>query len=230
MSTYAFSDIHGNMTLFKTIQKFLKNDDICYCLGDCADRGPDGWAIIKEAIKDPRIKYLKGNHEDLLVQAMIQFYTDGIADYDLMLWMQNGGEPTYTAMLADPTAEQWIYQIRRLPTYEKYINKDGLIIHLSHAGFNPKEGITENITIYENLLLWNRDHILATRWTGADNELIVHGHTPTEYLCHKIQLPFEDGAIWYLDNHKVDIDCGTIITNRTVLLDLDTLDETIFQL
>lgn len=49
--------------------------------------------------------------------------------------MQNGGEPTYTAMLADPTAEQWICQIRRLPTYEKYINKDGLIIHLSHAGF-----------------------------------------------------------------------------------------------
>ena len=50
MSTYAFSDIHGNMALFKTIQEFLKDDDICYCLGDCADRGPDGWAIIKEAI------------------------------------------------------------------------------------------------------------------------------------------------------------------------------------
>ena len=230
MSTYAFSDIHGNMSLFKAIQDFLKDDDICYCLGDCADRGPDGWAIIKEVMRDPRIKYIKGNHEDFLVHAMSQFYSDGITDYDFMLWMQNGGEPTYTAMLADQSAEQWVYPIKRLPIYEKYVNKDGIIIHLSHAGFNPKEGITENITSYSNMLLWDRDHIMSQRWNGEDKELVVHGHTPTEHLCRKLHIPFEDGAVWYLNNHKIDIDCGTIITNKTVLLDLDTLDETIFQL
>ena len=153
-------------------------------------------------MRDPRIKYIKGNHEDFLVHAMSQFYSDGITDYDFMLWIQNGGEPTYTAMLADQSAEQWIYPIKKLPVYEKYVNKDGIVIHLSHAGFSPKEGFTENIVQYPATLLWDRNHIMSQRWGGADKELVVHGHTPTEYLCRKLNIPSEDGAIWYLNNHR----------------------------
>lgn len=230
MSTYAFSDLHGNLPLFKAIQDSLQVDDICYCLGDCADRGPDGWQIIKEVIRDPRMRFLKGNHEDFLAEAMTQYYSEGKVDSEFMGWMQNGGEPTYDAMIADPSAEQWIPKIRKLPTYAKYVNVSGITVHLSHAGFNPKPAFIENIALYHDILLWDRDHYTANRWNGGDKEIIVHGHTPTVYLCHELGLKMEQGAVWYLDNHKVDIDCGTIITQQAVLLNLDTFDEDIFQL
>ena len=230
MSTFAFSDLHGNMQLFKAIQDSLQEDDICYCLGDCADRGPDGWEIIKAVIRDPRMKFIKGNHEDFLVKAMSQYYSEGRVDSDFILWMHNGGDPTYNAMLADQSAEQWIPQIRRLPVYEKYVNENGITVHLCHAGFNPKEGFTENITQYPDVLLWDRNHIGSKRWSGDAKEVIVHGHTPTIFLCQELGIKAESGAVWYLDNHKVDIDCGTIVTQQVVLLDLDTFDEDIFQL
>lgn len=41
---------------------------------------------------------------------------------------------------------------------------------------------------------------------------------------------YEDGAFWYCNNHKVNIDCGAFFTGKTVLLDLDTFDEHIFSI
>jgi hypothetical protein len=37
------------------------------------------------------------------------------------------------------------------------------------------------------------------------------------------------GAYWYCNGHKVDIDNGVFLTGRTVLLNLDTWEEKIFQ-
>ena len=48
--TYAVSDIHGMKPLWDQIMKYLDPSDTLYCLGDCADRGNDGWEIIKDAI------------------------------------------------------------------------------------------------------------------------------------------------------------------------------------
>ena len=72
MSTWAFSDIHGNRKLFDAIKNFIKEDDTIYFLGDACDRGPDGWEIIKEILADERFIYLKGNHEDMLVKAFFE--------------------------------------------------------------------------------------------------------------------------------------------------------------
>ena len=44
-------------------------EDEVYCLGDCGDRGPDGYRIMTEVLGTSNITYLKGNHEDLFVQA-----------------------------------------------------------------------------------------------------------------------------------------------------------------
>ena len=58
MATYACSDLHGNWELWTEIKKFLKPDDTLYYLGDATDRGPDGWAILKEMLNDSRINYI----------------------------------------------------------------------------------------------------------------------------------------------------------------------------
>ena len=70
MATYTSSDWHGCYWVWKQIKNILQPDDKLYFLGDACDRSDDGWQIIKELLNDPRIIYLKGNHEDLLVKAI----------------------------------------------------------------------------------------------------------------------------------------------------------------
>ena len=61
--TYAVSDIHGMKPLWDQIMKYLDPNDTLYCLGDCADRGNDGWEIIKDAIADKRVINPRWYHE-----------------------------------------------------------------------------------------------------------------------------------------------------------------------
>ena len=60
MNVYACSDLHGMYDLYQQIKDFIKPEDIVYCLGDCGDRGPDGWQIITEIINNPQWIYLYG--------------------------------------------------------------------------------------------------------------------------------------------------------------------------
>lgn len=77
MATYAVSDIHGRKDLWLKANKevFSPNDTI-YFLGDAADRGPDGWEMIKTLLDDERVIYLIGNHEDMLIKAIEGGYDD----------------------------------------------------------------------------------------------------------------------------------------------------------
>ena len=89
--TYAVSDIHGMKPLWDQIMKYLDPNDTLYCLGDCADRGNDGWEIIKDAIADKRVIYLKGNHENMLLETMKDYLKDEGFYYDYALLCNNGG-------------------------------------------------------------------------------------------------------------------------------------------
>ena len=43
-----------------------------------------------------------------------------------------------------------------------------------------------------------------------------------------INLDIPEGAYYYADGHKIDIDCGAHFTGTTVLLNLDTFEEKVF--
>ena len=88
MATYASADWHGCYWIWEKIKEILKPDDTLYFLGDAADRGSDGWQIIKELLNDSRIIYLKGNHEDLLIKAIGNITTNDI-QYDHFHWNNN---------------------------------------------------------------------------------------------------------------------------------------------
>ena len=66
-----------------------------------------------------------------------------------------------------------------------------------------------------------------------DNELIVHGHTPIEYILEEqeyygtVSDYSEHGAYWYGQEHKVCLDTGAVWYNEGVLLNLDTYEEII---
>lgn len=233
MSVYACSDLHGRMDLYKQIKAFLKPEDKVYFLGDAGDRGPDSWALIKEIYKDDQFIYMKGNHEDMLCNAIKEYSIHGYPGGDYHLLVSNGGGDTFDGWLAENESvrNSWYQALKKLPTYLTYTNAKGMKIYLSHAGFTPyfyPDGVMAPPE--EDDLIWSRDHFVD-RWYLEDNAIMVHGHTPVPYLMDRIcwsDEKVEPGAYWYSNNHKIDIDCGAVFTGHTVLLNLDTLDEEVF--
>lgn len=253
MSILAWSDLHGRMDIFERGLSRIGPKDKVYFLGDAADRGPDGWKIMKRILEDKRFTYIKGNHEDLMLKVLGDWKGPSEAFHytpDIDLWYWNGGEPTYTAFLDDHTicAEQkrdYLDQLEDLPFCAIYQNAKDQIVILSHSGYSDVDNGDEE------KFIWDRNHLMFyDTWDGNDNEVVVHGHTPIELMIEEQQHNAEwltekhmhegilgdhfvepqpwDGksAYWYGKNHKVNIDTGAVWNNRSVLLNLDTWEET----
>lgn len=240
--TYAVSDLHGRYDLWEQVKNFLQPEDTLYVIGDCADRGPDGFEIIKEVYEDPRCVYIKGNHEDLFVQAM---------QGDRALHDCNGGRKTYEIWRYNYGMDKsWIKKLDELPVRAIYVNAQGQTVDITHAGYTPGHYHNPNIDDRDNIpddyqLVWDRDH-LDDQWEeGFDDVIVIHGHTPIPYMDHYlgpwtcqrwgIEPPSHvKGAYWYCKSetdqkcHKVDIDHGAFFTGICVLMDLDTWEETVF--
>ena len=60
------------------------------------------------------------------------------------------------------------------------------------------------------------------------NVLIVHGHTPSQFIADFYGVDWVPGAFWYCNNHKICIDNGGFDSGYFCLLNLDTFDEEIF--
>ena len=232
---YAVADLHGMYNLWRQVIDSLDETDTLYMLGDAADRGPDGWKIIKEALTDKRVIYIRGNHDQMLLDA---WRYDWASD-DYYMWMYNGGYETFDALIQDEKYETYLIQLARTKLYHCYENKEGKKIHLSHAGFT----LLENDEIpNKDDLLWDRYHIddHCDWWSEENpNDYVVHGHTPTRSSTFKnllygapeeYKLNESATVIRYAHGHKIGIDAGAFSTNKCALLDLDTLQETIFEI
>ena len=230
MSVYACADLHGMYNLWKQIKEHLKIDDKLYILGDCGDRGPDGWKIIKEALADPRVIYIRGNHDQMLLDCWKSGWCDNY------LWFYNGGYETFDSILQDENSEKYLIQLARTKLYHCYENKNGQKIHLSHAGFTLHEN---NETPNKEDLLWDRDHIYdhCDWWSQENpNDYVVHGHTGCVSSTFKRRYAPEGDMIWnksmtmlkYAHGHKICIDGRCFTRNQIALLDLDSLEEIVF--
>lgn len=234
MATYAMGDLHGHLEVLHKIQAFLKPDDKVYFLGDACDRGPQPYECIKAIAEDPRFTYIKGNHEDMLVQAIRDYLDDGFMwDYQsYSLSAHNGGQATMDAWEWDPDRMKWYKYLRDLPTHVEYTNTLGMRILLSHAGYTPywndpdADEDKEIIIPDDHHLIWNRDDYFDP-WDplnegGYDDFLVVHGHTPICYISEDLGVDWKSGPFWYADGHKVCLDTGGFFTGEFCLLDLDT--------
>ena len=223
--TFACSDLHGIWSLYEQMNKFIRPGDKVIFLGDAADRGPDGWRIIRSIAANPQWTFLKGNHEDMLAKAISEFCYEEFDQENTELLFWNGGEKTFHDWIEDGAHADWIHWLNKLPVQMSYINKDGVNLELSHAGFTPREHL-KPITEYE--LLWDRKHIhVGWNKDWFENTIVVHGHTPIHHIFPS--KPHEPGALWYANNQKVCIDNGSFATGFGCLFDLDTFDEHIFR-
>lgn len=230
--TYAVSDIHGMKPLWDQIMKYLDPNDTLYCLGDCADRGNDGWEIIKDAIADKRVIYLKGNHENMLLETMKDYLKDEGFYYDYALLCNNGGAKTFEDwQIGERANPKWYHELAKLSLQETYMNKNNQIILLSHAGYT----FGDRPNFYD--LIWSREHFYDPWPEGslADRTFCIHGHTPFLLMPNydpyiAVGKSYKDfdlenmNHFWYCDGHKCDIDNGSFATGKTCLIDLDTFE------
>lgn len=224
--TYAVADLHGQYNLWRQVIESLDETDILYMLGDAADRGPDGWKIIKEALADPRVVYIRGNHDQMLLDSWKTEWRDNY------LWFSNGGYETWNALMMDANYEIYLKELARTKLYHCYENKDGKKIHLSHAGFTLMEN--DEIPNSEDLL-WDREHIedKCNWWPKTNpNDYVVHGHTfCASHSCFSListKLNRTKTVGRYCNSHKICIDGRCFSRNQIAMLDLDSLEERVF--
>jgi hypothetical protein len=194
--TFALSDVHGCYIPFKKAMDFLQPDDKLYFLGDSTDRGDKGIEIFNELTSDPRVTFLLGNHEQMMMDAIPYIIRDLNQnemilgdDYDTRIWFSNGGQKTAQAFY-DMTIQE-IHDIRakikEMPTKVEYLSPAGHKVILEHAGYSPF--VTPHRT---HDPLWDRGHFYDdwdNGWGSKDddpeNTYLVHGHTPVQYLQYE---------------------------------------------
>ena len=233
MATYACSDLHGRLDLYLKIKEILQPEDKVYFLGDANDRGFHGWELIKKIYDDPQFVYMKGNHEDMLVKAILGYMRNpNYPSRAYNLLKNNGGKITFDSWWEDGADTEWAKKLNALPLHIEYINTNGQIILLSHAGYTPWSELddeTKPALPFSENLLWDRDHIYEDFEEAecVKNCIVVHGHTTIpsmmRRLCDKREISY--GTYWYCDNRKVCIDNYSVITGIVCLLNLDTLEE-----
>lgn len=188
---YASSDWHGCWDVAKKVLDYLQPEDTLYFLGDSTDRGPDGVKIFKTLISDPRVRMIKGNHDEMMREALPYVYTE-MVDINAYhgdkfdLWSWNGGTVTREDLMLHCTPEE-VYSFKKIldkmPTELKYRSPKGHTIIMEHAGYTPF-----NIPHRSHDPLWDRKHF-HDKWVSgsgaseiARDTYLVHGHTPVQYL------------------------------------------------
>jgi hypothetical protein len=237
VAIYACTDLHGRLDLYHKIKTILNPEDRVFFLGDAGDRGLDGWELIKAIYNDPQFIYIKGNHEDMLVDAIKAYIRNPQCESREYKHLQrNGGKKTIEDWWQDGQDVSWVDKLDNLPLHAEYKNANGTLILMSHAGYTPwsdPEDPGKIIIPGEIELLWSRDHFYDN-WNDEcfQNCIVVHGHTTIIHLANYLRdqrEEIEHGAYIYCDGHKICIDNLSAYSDVACLLNLDTLDPIIVQ-
>ena len=188
---YIMSDIHGCYNEFITMLEKINfsNDDTLYIIGDIIDRGYDIVKLIRYVRSHSNIIMLKGNHEDMAVEASVGYWGNSQAG----LWFANGGLYTKKEfdLLNDKEREDIIEYFRNLPLY-KIVEMNGVKYFLVHSGYTGEE---------DDYKLWYR---MTGEEKALNNYTVIFGHTNSYH--YQYIFPME---AWVRNDKKyICIDCG----------------------
>ena len=235
---FFFTDIHGCRPLFEAIMNYCKEQDEEASIifgGDACDRGADGYSIMKDLLNNPKVVYLKGNHEDLFVKAAKQIreefnFVDANKEYiqntllrsgrkTILVYesLLNGGLSTLVDWIIDGMPMDFVEKIDKLPLTFVYEKCD-----FSHAAAMPQTFQSVYAAEYEGRQPneWDIESILWSRTTlnygWTPDRIAVFGHTPVVYLPEYVNIKFlKTQPIYYytstvptLTGAKLDMDTG----------------------
>ena len=208
MADYVMADIHGNTQRFESVMNKirLKPEDTLYILGDVIDRYEDGIRILRKLKDIPNVKILRGNHEQMLLDAVGTSGELAPLDEEKMnLWMHNGGDVTlkYLKHIRKQTRREIAEYISTLPfSYEITVSgKAYLLVHAAPPTLynknHPRYGGYRNP---EQLTIWYRMRYEDPVPTGYT---LIFGHTPTIF--------YQDGEPlrMFYDVDRIALDCGS---------------------
>lgn len=215
----AVGDVHGCANTLKKLIETINPtiEDKLIFLGDYIDRGDKSFEVVDYLIelnKSFDCVFLKGNHEDLLLNCL-----KGQNYSDCRTFMMNGGNATIksyrknigykndqTEMPFDdfPMEHQEFYNNLKL-----YHEEEGFLF--VHAGVNPYTTFDQQ---NESDFLWIRGEFLQYNGRIMEDVKVIHGHTPME--PDKIDEYYNDK---YNDRMNLDTACvfGYVLTCIDVL-------------
>lgn len=189
---YAIGDIHGRLDLLRTMNQLIHEDayarqaprNVVIYLGDYIDRGDASRQVIDCLLDEPlpgfdRV-YIKGNHEDSLVQ----FLSDLLVGPP---WLAYGGVATLRSYgIKPPASERDLVRVQgelreALPQSHLEFMRRLAFSHVegdyyfTHAGVRP--GVPLDAQAPADLM-WIRDEFLSSNTDFG--KIIVHGHTITD--------------------------------------------------
>jgi len=206
---FAIGDIHGCADELSTMLKFLESservskDDTMIFLGDYVDRGSQTRQVIDILLqwKPCRCFYLKGNHEDMMLDFL------GLEGRHGEGWLRSGGEETLksygvdsfedsdTAIGAIPESH-----LRFLKSLESGILFDPWLF--VHAGVHPLKTLDAQRA---KDLYWIRDEFVMN--VHRFPYTVVFGHTPFEDIL--LNLPY-----------KIGLDTGLVFGHQLSCIEL----------
>jgi serine/threonine protein phosphatase 1 len=208
---FVIGDIHGCAEELQYLLDYLRekvklsSSDLIVFLGDYIDRGPNSREVIDLLVNFkndfPVTRFLKGNHEDMLMDFL------GFGGNLGHAFLYNGGLETiqsYGISVFSPPDEM----MRLLPEthFQFFSSLDSIVevqdYYLVHAGLNPEFSLDEQSG---EDLFWIRESFLDASHTFG--KTIVFGHTPhRDVFDHR--------------PYKIGLDTGLVFGNKLTCLEL----------
>ena len=208
---YVVGDIHGVVNEPAILLRYLEEtegltqDDLVVFLGDYIDRGPDTKEVIDLMLefgsKFPATRFLKGNHEDMMLDFL------GFGGNLGQAFLYNGGLETiqsYGISVFAPPKEM----VEALPPehFKFYCELESILVIDNficvHAGLNPLRDLESQD---DNEVFWIRDEFLNN--IHSFDKVVIFGHTPHQELF--VHLPY-----------KVGLDTGLVFGNKLSCMEL----------
>lgn len=247
MATYVCSDIHGQFfTWLSAIAKSglsLENGDKFIILGDLIDRGEESLACVKYALElkeryPNQVTYLRGNHEQLFldfVNIRDPLSIEGYMDLQMIggNWLLNGGRKTVSSFfpksdtsslvelhkMFNESYSEIIQKLNELPYYK--VDEELNCVYV-HAGFETGKPLEQQDKLN---MLWIREGFLdgfkACEGDVLKGKIIVHGHTPVQYM-HEYSSPY-NGQGFYKGEYHLNVDGGAALRDKLLVVKIDDL-------
>lgn len=209
---FAVGDVHGCpdelaiMLRHLTDEQGVTANDVVIFLGDYIDRGPNSKAVVELLLEfqkqHPESRFLKGNHEDMLLDFL------GFGGRLGHAFLYNGGLETmqsYGISVFAPPEEMTSAlpqdHFKFMVGLESIIVANGKFI-LVHAGLNPLRDINAQ---NDSDVFWIRDEFISN--VHAFEKTVVFGHTPYKEIF--VHLPY-----------KMGLDTGLVFGNKLSCVEL----------
>jgi serine/threonine protein phosphatase 1 len=192
---YAVGDIHGQCEKLRAlldmlVEAGLASDDLLVFMGDYIDRGPDSAGVIDTLIKlkkrRPNTVFLRGNHEQMMMDARRRFEPSFNSDNSQgncesgVFWFVEGGVETMNSY-GPPKGRRWMDLVPS--SHWAFLRSTQMELkhgayRFVHAGVLPPGKSWSMPEFDTDPRLWIRYEFI-----GSDSDFggktIVFGHTPT---------------------------------------------------